>query len=128
MAKFTLPKGRSNTHDNRSTQRPGTESDHQNPRKPDSQQLLELSCEIHAHFEKAMCMLEAARPASGFRPETPQEWRALQAAEEELLFATLVGGGMAPESARHLARVTFNGPLGKFLIDLAFSEEAHVKR
>ena len=32
---------------------------------------------------KALLMVKAAQPASGFRPETPQEWRNAQKASEE---------------------------------------------
>ena len=42
---------------------------------------------MNKHIKKAMEMMKAAIPASGFRPETPKEWEALQLANEELSYA-----------------------------------------
>lgn len=77
-------------------------------------------------FERAAQMMEAARPASGFRPETTEEWLGLARAVEELMYASLVYSGKSEAEARVLAHVMFNSPIGAFLLDMAFSEATHV--
>lgn len=79
------------------------------------------------HFRKAMQMLEAAKPASGFRPETPVEWRTLLRAHEEMGYACLRQAGMQDAQARALAKQTFGSPASLILLDIAFSEAAHAK-
>ena len=79
------------------------------------------------HFRKAMQMLEAAKPASGFRPETQAEWLKLLRAHEEMGYACLLQSGMQDAQARALAKATFGSPLGLKLLDIAFSEAAHAK-
>lgn len=79
------------------------------------------------HFRKAMLMLEAAKPASGFRPETPKEWNKLLRAHEEMVFASLCQAGMQNKQARALAKQFFCSPVGRMLLDSAFSEAAHAK-
>lgn len=78
-------------------------------------------------FERAAQMLEAARPASGFRPETPEEWEKVRRAIEELMYASLVNSGKTEVEARVLAQLMFNSPIGALLHDVAFSEAAHVR-
>jgi hypothetical protein len=41
-------------------------------------------------IERAAQMMAAARPASGFRPETPEEWEKVRRAIEELMYASMV--------------------------------------
>ena len=79
------------------------------------------------HFRKAMQMLEAAKPASGFRPETSVEWRTLLRAHEEMGYACLRQAGMQDAQARALAKKTFGSPASLMLLDIAFSEAAHAK-
>lgn len=79
-------------------------------------------------FERAAQMMEAARPESGFRPETTEEWLKLRRAVEELLYASIVSSGKSEAEARALAQLTIWSPFGAALIDIAFSEEAHAKR
>ena len=79
-------------------------------------------------FERAAQMMEAARPASGFRPETTEEWLKLRRGVEELLYASIVSSGKSEAEARALAQLTIWSPFGSALIDIAFSEEAHAKR
>ena len=79
------------------------------------------------HYLKAMLMLDAAKPASGFRPETPEEWEKLHRALEEMGYACLRSSGMSDARARALARETYGSPGFLLLVDLAFSEAAHVK-
>lgn len=79
------------------------------------------------HYLKAMLMLDAAKPASGFRPETPEEWEKLHRALEEMVYAYLRSVGMNDGKARTLARETYSSPGFLLLVDFAFSEAAHVK-
>lgn len=78
-----------------------------------------------SYFKKAFDMLEAAKPASGFRPETPQEWRNLQKASEELGYAMFRRGGLDEYSARKLANQIYGSDLGLLLLDIAFREGRH---
>lgn len=77
-------------------------------------------------FERAVKMMEGARPASGFRPETTEEWLCLARAVEELMYASLVCTGKSETDARTLAHLTIWSPFGRALIDIGFSEAAHV--
>jgi hypothetical protein len=79
------------------------------------------------HFRKAMQMLEAAKPASGFRPETPDEWLKLLRANEEMGYAIFRSSGMKDAEARALAKQTYGSPASLILLDIAFSEAAHAK-
>jgi hypothetical protein len=63
-------------------------------------------------------MLKAAKPASGFRPETPLEWDRLLRAHKELGYAIYRKGGMADEEARALASQTHAGPIGRLLLKI----------
>lgn len=74
---------------------------------------------------KALLMVEAAKPASGFRPETPQEWRNAQKASEELGYAMFRQGGLDKKSARKLANEVYGGVAGRLLLEIAFSEDRH---
>jgi hypothetical protein len=74
------------------------------------------------YTQYAIEMLEAARPASGFRPETPEEWVKLQNAIEELCFAMFRMSGSSDTAARQLARQIYGGPTGLLLLDLAYRE------
>jgi hypothetical protein len=67
-------------------------------------------------------MFMAARPASGFRPTTSQEWHKLHRAYEELGFAMLVECDIPEENARILAKQTFGGPFGLLVLDSALRE------
>jgi hypothetical protein len=80
---------------------------------------------MNEHLRKASLMLKAAKPASGFRPETPLEWDRLLRAHEELGYACYRTGGMADEEARALASQTHGGPAGLLLLSIAFSEDRH---
>lgn len=77
---------------------------------------------MNKHLRRAMAMLEAARPASGFRPETPEEWNRLLRAEEEICYAVSRKAGLADLEARQLARQIFGGSAGMLLLNIAFSE------
>lgn len=77
------------------------------------------------YIKKAIEMVEAARPASGFRPETESEWNALQAALLEFGYAMFHANGMSATKARELATQVYGGAGGRLLIDLAFKDHAH---
>lgn len=74
---------------------------------------------------KAMQMLENARPASGYRPETPQEWSRLLIAFEELGVAMYCDFGLPIREARRLAKQTHSGHAGLLLLQAGFRDDAH---
>jgi hypothetical protein len=80
---------------------------------------------MSAHIRKALKMMEAAKPASGFRPETPMEWRKLQQAQEEMGYAMFRETGMSHSDAKVLAHQIYGGLAGMILLDLAFREDHH---
>jgi hypothetical protein len=71
-------------------------------------------------------MWDSARPASGYRPETPEEWQQLLRAHEEMGYAINREGGMPDKEARELAREIHGGPIGMLLLKIAFSEQPDV--
>lgn len=77
------------------------------------------------HFRKAVLMMEAARPASGCRPETPAEWDRVIRAHEELGYAMYRESGMPEPEARALAQQTHGGMAGRLLLSIAFGEDRH---
>jgi hypothetical protein len=74
------------------------------------------------YMRKAIEMAKASKPASGFRPETTEEWIKLQAAIEELGYAMLRQSGMSEAAARKLANEIYGGLAGWMLLDIAFRE------
>ena len=80
---------------------------------------------MRSYRKKAFEMLKAATPASGFRPETPEEWTRLQAALEELGYAMYRDNGMSSKDARRLAKQIHSGPIGLLLLEIGFSEDSH---
>jgi len=74
---------------------------------------------------KAMQMLEKARPTSGYRPETQQEWGRLLTAFEEFGFAMYCDLGMSEEEARRLAQQTHGGHAGLLLLQIGLREGRH---
>lgn len=80
---------------------------------------------MSAHIKKALQMMEAAKPASGFRPETPKEWRKLQKAQEEMGYAMFREAGLPHSAARELAYQIYGGLAGMILLDLAFRDDRH---
>lgn len=79
------------------------------------------------HTRKAMQMVESARPASGYRPETPEEWIRLLPAFEELGYAMYREAGMADKDARRLAQQTHGGQAGLLLLMVGFTEDDDVQ-
>jgi hypothetical protein len=78
---------------------------------------------MSTHIRKALQMMEAAKPASGFRPETPMEWRKLQQAQEEMGYAMFREAGMPHSAAKELAHQIYGGLAGMILLDLAFRDD-----
>jgi hypothetical protein len=74
------------------------------------------------YLRRAMAMLDAAKPASGFKPETPEEWQRLLRAQEEMGYAMNREVGLPDKLARDLARQIHGGPGGMLLLQIAFGE------
>ena len=68
---------------------------------------------------KAILAVEAARPRSGYRPETEDEWNRLVAANEKMGYAMYLKMGKPKDIARGLARVTHGGAVGRLLLGLS---------
>jgi len=76
-------------------------------------------------YPTAFRAMEAARPASGFCPETETEWLNLQKAQEELGYAMFRDFGKSETEARALANVIYGGAAGRRLLHIAFSGDHH---
>ena len=76
------------------------------------------------YLRKAIDMVNAAKPASGFCPETPQEWDALLRANEELGYAMFREQGMSNSQARQLAKQIYGGQAGRLLLEMSFKGNA----
>ena len=77
------------------------------------------------HFRDAFEALNAAIPASGFRPETEAEWEKLQHAHIELSFAAYKAAGASNSEARALSEFIHGGAAGRLLLEIAFSGDNH---
>ena len=66
---------------------------------------------------EALHALEAARPQSGYRPETEEEWNWFVAANEKMAFAMYWMMGKSKAKARELARKTHGGEAGRLLLE-----------
>ena len=73
-------------------------------------------------MRKAFRRLEAARPASGLRPQTEAEWRKLQAANILLSEAMYRYLGVSKTQARRIARLIMGGPAGRILIEFGLDQ------
>ena len=69
---------------------------------------------------EAIQRLAAARPASGCKPETPQEWARLQQALEEMSYAMFLNQGQSEAEARSLAHTIYDGVGGRLLMEMSF--------
>jgi hypothetical protein len=74
---------------------------------------------------RAIAMMEAARPASGYCPETPEEWSRLLRAVEELAYAAYRDLGVPKRKAREIAHAIHGGEAGMLLLKLNFGEGHH---
>ena len=77
------------------------------------------------YMDLAMDMMAAAKPASGFRPETQAEWLKLLRAYEEVGYAMCRMAGLDEIDARCLARRTFGSTSGLKILDIGFRESSH---
>ena len=77
------------------------------------------------YLAEAIRRVEAARPASGFQPETPKEWARLLAAFEYLAYATYRDHGVSHFDAKRLSRLTHGGVVGRILLKTAFEGAEH---
>ena len=75
------------------------------------------------HSRRAMEMLAAAPPKSGYRPETEEEWRNVQRALEELGFAMFVNAGAPEEKARKAAHEIYGGLAGRVLMQIGYWDD-----
>ena len=80
---------------------------------------------MNKHFQKAFDAMAAAKPASGFRPESEAEWTALQKAQEEMGYAMFRSSGKSDVEARALAHALYGGAAGRLLLQIAFSGCRH---
>ena len=80
---------------------------------------------MNRHFQKAFDAMAAAKPASGFRPESEAEWAALQKAHEEMVYAIFRGDGKPDAEAQALAEALYGGAAGQLLLRMAFSGDRH---
>ena len=76
-------------------------------------------------IEKALRQAAAARPASGYQPETPEEWKRVLDAFEYLAYAIYREGGMSHQQAKRLANATHGGKAGELLLETAFERKYH---
>ena len=82
---------------------------------------------MNMHFRKGFAAMAAAKPASGFRPETPEEWAALQDAAVEFGYAFMRDFGLSHVQATDFAKNVFGGAAGRLIMDIALSEDGDVK-
>lgn len=69
--------------------------------------------------------LKAAVPASGFRPQTPEEWKRAHEAMTEVGYGMFRLSGASHEQAQELARAIYGGQNGLTLLDAALREHGH---
>ena len=78
---------------------------------------------IDRAFAKAMHALDAARPQSGYRPETEEEWNRLVAANEKMAIAMYMKLGNSKAKARELSRKTHGGEAGRLLLEISLRDD-----
>ena len=76
-------------------------------------------------LEQAMRQALAARPASGFRPKNPDEWKKLLDAHENIGYAMHRTGGMPHHEDQHLAHLTHGERVGLLLLETAFGGDGN---
>ena len=78
------------------------------------------------YVRRAILMMEAARPASGYRPESDEEWQKLLRATEELSYALYREVGMPHKKARAVAHLLHSGAAGMTLLRAAYEVRSDV--
>lgn len=81
---------------------------------------------MNIHLKKAVQMVNAARPTSGFRPDTPEEWAAVQDAAHQFGYALMRESGLSHVQATDFAQKVYGGAAGRLLLDIALSEVGDV--
>jgi len=82
-----------------------------------------MSAAADKALAEAIRAMEAAKPRSGIRPETEQEWRRVIAAVEQLAYAMQLMAGQSPEKARAYAHIAHSGVAGRILLEMAFDAD-----
>ena len=78
---------------------------------------------IDRAFAKAIHAWDAARPQSGYRPETEAEWIRLVAANEKMAIAMYMKLGNSKAKARELSRKTHGGEAGRLLLEISLRDD-----
>ncbi len=74
--------------------------------------------------QQAIERMEAARPKSGFMPETEDEWRKLQDAVKFLAYVMYLETGLPIEKANELAEYFHGGVGGRLVLELGYRLQA----
>lgn len=74
------------------------------------------------HVKKYAETLSKAIPASGYRPQTHQEWVRLQRAMIDASYYYYRGLGATKTEAKRMARVIHGGLAGRLLLQMSFAE------
>jgi hypothetical protein len=77
------------------------------------------------HLRRALVLMEAARPASGYMPASDAEWQKLLRANEELAYAMFREGGVPEKEARAVAHLIHGGENGMRLLRASFAERGN---
>jgi hypothetical protein len=72
------------------------------------------------HLRRALVLLEAARPASGYMPASDAEWQKLLRANEEFAYAMYREGGVPEKKARAIAHLMHSGEIGMYLLRTSY--------
>jgi hypothetical protein len=72
------------------------------------------------HLRRALALMEAARPASGYMPASDAEWQKLLSASEELAYAMYREGGVPEKKARAVAHQMHSGAIGMYLLRTSY--------
>jgi hypothetical protein len=77
------------------------------------------------HLRRALVLMEAARPASGYMPASDAEWQKALRAAEEFAYAMYRESGVPAKKARALAQLIHSGETGMRLLRSAFKERGN---
>ena len=72
-------------------------------------------------MKKAIEKMEAARPASGFRPTNESEWQRLQEAIKYLAYVSYVEMGYSKSKAHEIAEIVHGGHAGRLLLEISYA-------
>jgi hypothetical protein len=77
------------------------------------------------HLKRAVDMVEAACPASGYRPANDEEWQRALRATEEFAYALYREAGLPSKKARAIARLIHSGEAGMMLLRAAYEHPSN---